>query len=213
VVSKGGKRYASADLSVQVPRGSSVTVNSISADQRISDVRGSQRLQSVSGEIETTVWGEDVQVKTISGDVRVQGHHDPARATVNTVSGNIDLADVAGDLELQTVSGDMEVRAKTLSRTRIRTTNGAVQWRAALADDGRIEAESVNGDLKFVLAGKPSARFDIETFNGEIDNCFGPEASRTREHAPGHALRFTQGDGKAQVRVKTLNGGVEICAE
>ena len=48
-----------------------------------------------------------------------------------------------------------------------------------------------------------NAEFDIETFNGDIDNCFGPKPSRSREYGPGNELRFTQGKGDAQVRMKT----------
>ena len=56
-----------------------------------------------------------------------------------------------------------------------------------------------------------NAEFDIETFNGDIDNCFGPKSRRTREYAPGNELQFSEGAPGARVRIKTLNGGVEIC--
>ena len=56
-----------------------------------------------------------------------------------------------------------------------------------------------------------SARFDIETFNGSIDNCFGPEPVRTSRYTPGRELRFTEGDGNARVAIKTLNGGLRLC--
>ena len=68
-----------------------------------------------------------------------------------------------------------------------------------------------NGELRLHLRGAIDAMFDVETFNGQIDNCFGPEPQRAREFAPGSELRFKEGDGSALVRVKTLNGGVEIC--
>ena len=41
----------STDLVVHVPRNSSLATNTVSADQTIKDVRGMQRLQSVSGMI------------------------------------------------------------------------------------------------------------------------------------------------------------------
>ena len=60
-------------------------------------------------------------------------------------------------------------------------------------------------------SGALDAEFNIETFNGEIDNCFGPKAQRTREHGPGNTLRFKQGNGDGRIRIKTLNGTVEVC--
>lgn len=207
----GHKSSRSADIVVQVPEASSVSINTVSADQAVRNVRGSQRLQSVSGQIETAIWSEDLQVKTISGDVRVDGHRTATMAEINSVSGGIVLKDVAGEVELETVSGDVEVWMGELKRGRLRTTSGTVDWRATLAPDARLDAEAISGDLKLRLDGKINAEFDIESFNGEIDNCFGPKAKRTREFAPGSSVRFVEGKGGARVGIKTMNGGVELC--
>jgi DUF4097 and DUF4098 domain-containing protein YvlB len=211
VIARSGRSSSGSDLIVEVPRDSTLIVKTVSADQTIADVRGAQRLQAVSGSISTQAWGEEVAVKTISGEVTVAGHRTMARTTVNTVSGDVNLADVAGELTLETVTGDMDVRMPTLTRGRIQTTNGELRLRAALSADATLDTEAINGDLSFMLQSPVNAEFDIETFNGEIDNCFGPESVRTREFAPGNALRFKEGTGSARVRVKTLNGGVEIC--
>lgn len=211
VIVRNGRSSTGSDLVVEVPRDATLIVKTVSADQTISDVRGAQRLQAVSGSISTQAWGEEVRIKTISGEVTVAGHKTPGRTAVNTVSGDVNLDNVAGELTLETVTGDMDVRMSTLTRGRVQTTNGELRLRAALAADATLEAEAINGDLSLLLQSPVHAEFDIETFNGEIDNCFGPKATRTREFAPGNTLRFKEGNGSARVRVKTLNGGVEIC--
>ncbi len=211
VIRRGRNNSGSSDLIVEVPRDSTLLVKTVSADQTISDVRGVQRLQAVSGSISTRVWGEEITVRTISGDVIVAGHGTTSRTAVNTVSGDVNLSDVSGELNVETVTGDMQIRMPTLSRGRIQTTNGNLNLHAMLSADARLEAEAINGDLSFMLKQPVNVEFDVETFNGEIDNCFGPKSVRTREFAPGNALRFKEGNGSARVRVKTLNGGVEIC--
>ncbi|HKE96549.1 MAG TPA: DUF4097 family beta strand repeat-containing protein [Povalibacter sp.] len=211
VIVQGHHNSGSSDLVVEIPRDSTLLVKTVSADQTIADVRGVQRLQAVSGSINTQVWSEEFSVKTISGEVTVSGHKTPAVANVNTVSGDVNLADIVGELNLETVTGDMQVSMPTLNRARIQTTNGDLHLVTLLARDGRLEAEAINGDLSFTLRQPIDAEFDIETFNGEIDNCFGPKSVRTSEFAPGNALRFKEGAGSARVRIKTLNGGVEIC--
>lgn len=203
----------SSDLIVRIPRESALTLNTVSADQTIADVRGAQRLQAVSGVISTQMWADELAVKTISGDVIVSAHKMPSMVAINTVSGSISLSDAAGELTIETVTGDMTATMDSLTRGRIRTTNGDLRLRAALARDARLDAEAVNGDLRFTLRNPVDAEFDIETFNGEIDNCFGPKSERKHEFAPGNALRFKEGSGSARLRVKTLNGGVEICKE
>jgi DUF4097 and DUF4098 domain-containing protein YvlB len=211
VIRRGRDNSGSSDLIVEVPRDSTLLVKTVSADQTISDVRGVQRLQAVSGSISTRVWSEEIAVRTISGDVIVAGHGTNSRTAVNTVSGDVNLSDVSGELNVETVTGDMQIRMPTLTRGRIQTTNGNLNLYATLSADARLEAEAINGDLRFMFKQPANVEFDVETFNGEIDNCFGPKPVRTREFAPGNALRFKEGNGSARVRVKTLNGGVEIC--
>jgi DUF4097 and DUF4098 domain-containing protein YvlB len=211
VIRRGRDNSGSSDLIVEVPRDSTLLVKTVSADQTISDVRGVQRLQAVSGSISTRVWSEEIAVRTISGDVIVAGHGTNSRTAVNTVSGDVNLSDVSGELNVETVTGDMQIRMPTLTRGRIQTTNGNLNLYTTLSADARLEAEAINGDLRFMFKQPANVEFDVETFNGEIDNCFGPKPVRTREFAPGNALRFKEGNGSARVRVKTLNGGVEIC--
>lgn len=212
VILPGGRTSSGAsDLIVRVPRDSALSVNTVSADQTIKGVRGVQRLQAVSGTIATEVWGGEFEAKTVSGDVSVQGHGGAGLARVTTVSGDVHLNDIGRELDLNTVTGDMEVRMDELARARIKTTNGDLDLTATLYRDARIDAEAINGDLRFDLRGDLDAEFDIETFNGDIDNCFGPKPKRTHKFAPGREVRFKEGAGNAQVRIKTLNGGVEVC--
>lgn len=202
----------SSDLIVRIPRDSSLNVNTVSAEQRIDGVRGAQRLQAVSGSIETEFGPGDLEAKTVSGDILARGLDGKGSVRATSVSGDVQLDKVGPELDLNTVSGDMNVRVSDrLERARIKTTNGNLELTAALSKESRIDAEAINGDLRFTLRGEIDAEFDIETFNGDIDNCFGPEPSRSREYGPGNELRFTQGKGAARVRVKTMNGAVGIC--
>lgn len=212
VLPRGRSYQGSTDLVIQVPRNSSLVINTVSADQTIKDVRGSQRLQAVSGMIQTELWNEDMEVKNVSGDVTVNGHNGKGVLRATSVSGGLRLEDIGPEMELNTVTGDMRVRVAELSKARIRTTNGDLELRAAkLTDDVRIDAEGINGDLRFRLPRQLDTEFDISTFNGEIDNCFGPKPHRTSEYGPGNALRFKEGNGDGRIRIKALNGTVEIC--
>jgi DUF4097 and DUF4098 domain-containing protein YvlB len=117
---------------------------------------------------------------------------------------------VSGELTANAVSGELEIEAGTLSRARLKTTNGDIDLRAALEPNARFEVETINGDLELVLEAPLNAEFDIETFNGDIDNEFGPDPVRTSQYGPGRELRFTEGDGSARVGIKTLNGSVTL---
>jgi DUF4097 and DUF4098 domain-containing protein YvlB len=213
VLPRNRNNSGDSDLVVRIPEASSLTVNTISADQEIDGVKGAQRLQSVSGLIRSEVNGEDFQAKTISGDVLVAGAagSKPAIHTVTTVSGDLTLSKVSGEVDVETVSGDMTVEASELSRARVRTTNGDMELSTKLAANGRLDAETINGDITLKILGTVDAEFDIHTFNGEIESCYGEETVRSRERGPGHDLTFTRGSGSARVRIKTMNGGVDLC--
>jgi DUF4097 and DUF4098 domain-containing protein YvlB len=212
VLPRGHSYQGSTDLVVQVPRNSSLTMTTVSADQTIKDVRGMQRLQAVSGTVQTELWNEDLEVKNVSGEIYVRGHSGKGALRATSVSGGLRLEDIGSEMELSTVTGEMTVRVSELSKARIRTTNGNLELRASkVTDDLRIDAEGINGDLRFRFPRTLDAEFDISTFNGDIDNCFGPKPHKTSEYGPGNALRFKEGNGDGRVRIKALNGTVEIC--
>jgi len=93
------------------------------------------------------------------------------------------------------------------------TVNGDVVFRSTLRDGGKLDIETINGEVDVIFKNAVSARFDIETFNGGIRNCFGPDPERTSRYAPGEELNFTQGDGDARVTIETLNGGITLCRD
>jgi hypothetical protein len=76
-----------------------------------------------------------------------------------------------------------------------------------------MDVETVNGSVDILFDGDVSARFDIETFNGDIENCFGPKSERTSKYAPGRELKFTEGGGNGRVVIRTLNGDLTLCKE
>jgi DUF4097 and DUF4098 domain-containing protein YvlB len=216
VLTSGRWNSGEADLDIHVPRDSKLTTNTVSAAQSILDVRGAQRLQSVSGDIDTQTWDGEFQAKSVSGNINAKGQANKdkppvGQVRVTTVSGNIAIDNLGNELELRTVTGDMDVHASNLSRAYIKTTNGDMHLTASIQREASIDAEAINGDMNFDFDGVIDAQFDIETFNGDIDNCFGPKPKTIHEHGPGTELRFKEGEGRAHVRVKTLNGGIGLC--
>ena len=194
-----------------MPAGSSLAVNTVSADIGVRGLRGSQRLQSVSGNIRTEAAAEDVECKTVSGDVSIAGSGQRSLLTVTTVSGDAAVTKVAGEVNGNTVSGDFAISMSETSRSRLRSTSGNLGLTGRLATDARLDIESISGDVRLDLASPVGAEFDVSSFNGQIRNCFGPEPVRTSEYAPGRELRFREGGGTARVRIKTLNGDISVC--
>ena len=206
-------RNGSADLVINVPEASSLQVHTVSADIDIEDVKGEQELESVSGDITTAAYGSEMEAESVSGDIEIEGDDQSSSFSFHTVSGDIEVENLSGEIRLESVSGDISTINGAFSRAIGNTVNGDIVFHVSLLDEGRMDLETINGEVDVDFDGPVSARIDIETFNGNIRNCFGPEAVRTSKYAPGRELSFTAGDGSGRVTIDTMNGNVRICNE
>ena len=203
----------SSDLYIKAPKGSSLNVHGVSTDIVVADIEGELSLATVSGDIDAEIFASDVDVSTVSGDIELQGDDKDNRIDAHSVSGDVDLLSVAGEIEAGSVSGDVAILDSAFDRAMLNTTNGDLVFHATLREDGRLEMETINGEVDVELKGKVDAKFDISTFNGRIRNCFGPEPERASRYTPGYELTFTEGDGNGRVNINTLNGSLRICKD
>ena len=201
-----------ADLVIKVPENSSIEVTGVSTDIEVEDVLGEQSLSSVSGDIEISGAANDVEAESVSGDVEVEGNGTEGSFEGATVSGDVTVKEMSGSVDVESVSGDVDVIGGSYEQAYFETVNGDQAFHAELAHDGDLSMESVNGTVHIEFTVPiTSARFDIETFNGSIRNCFGPKPERTSKYSPGLELSFTIGDGDARIDIETLNGSVNVC--
>jgi hypothetical protein len=200
-----------ARLKIRVPQKSSLDVSLVSADLRVTGVGGNQHLKTVSGEIAGDVGGGELQVDTVSGDVQLTAHNGHS-AQIKTVSGDVNVSGTDGEFTLNTVSGDATVTLGDLQRANLETVSGDLSVSAAaLAPTGQLDAASVSGDLQVHFAAAPDADIDVQSFSGEITNCFGPKPVE-QQYGPGSRLSFRSGKGGGRVHVDTKSGDVKVCA-
>jgi Putative adhesin len=195
-------------LRVQIPRDSELDVSAVSADVTSAGVRGVQRLSAVSGEVTAELAGSDLELKTVSGDVRLRGHGQPARLHISTVSGDIHLEHGAGDLEAGSVSGTVVVSLDSARSVRARTTSGDLRFQGRLTRGADFDASTVSGDLDVRASAEGGYSYEIRTFSGDIRDCFDAHP----EHSmPGRALQGTRGEGAGHVRLKSMSGDIQLC--
>jgi len=211
VLPRGNSHDGDADLTIQVPKGSSVEVGAVSADISSHGVSGTQRLKSVSGEITADVAGDDSEVRSVSGDVTVRGSGKPISLRMSSVSGSLHLSDGAGKLDLVTVSGDAEAQMSEASEIRGRTTSGDLELRAKLTKDGRVDVEAVSGDLRLRVPSPSALSTEIESFSGDITGCLATNVEKVSKYGPGVRLNIRNVEDGPRVRAKTLSGDIEIC--
>jgi Putative adhesin len=201
--------HGDAELRVKVPKESEVDVSAVSAEVTTSGVLGEQRLSTVSGDI-AAEFAADLEVKTVSGEVKLKGHGQPARLHLSSVSGDVRLEHGAGDLEAGTVSGSLVVSLDSARSVRARTTSGDLHFEGKLARGADLDATSVTGDLHVRASADGGYSYEVKSFTGDITNCFGA-APVERHHGPGHTLEGARGDGAGHLRLKTMSGDIQLC--
>jgi hypothetical protein len=92
--------------------------------------------------------GADLDVKTVSADVRCEGSL--GAASVKSVSGDTALPDVGGDARIKSVSGDVRV-GQVEGVVEIQTVSGDVTADSA---GGTVSITTVSGDLAVREAGR-----------------------------------------------------------
>jgi DUF4097 and DUF4098 domain-containing protein YvlB len=205
-------RNGDAHLEIRVPQGSELEVQTVSAEIEVRNVLGRQRLRSVSGNVETDLEQSEMQLETVSGDVLIRGHGKPSNLRARTVSGNLTLNRGAGEIDATTTSGDLIIEVEPAKDVRVRTTSGNLRLSGDLGPDGEVEADTVSGELSVRLRS-PGFRYDVSTFSGDIGTCMGQKPERASEYGPGMLLSGVHGNGKGDVRLKTMSGDVELCAK
>jgi hypothetical protein len=200
-------------LVIHAPRASAIEAETVSAPIKARQLTGALRLQAISGDITLHSKSREIDVKSINGQVNVTGSATKAHVKAGSIGGDVRVSNVSGELQANSISGGVTATHSQLRRAKLSSTSGDLAYSGAVKKDGVYEFHSTSGNVTLNLPAKPDARFDIETFSGQIRNEFGPKARRTGRYGPGRELHFTSGNGDAQVRVATMSGNVMMRAE
>lgn len=200
-----------ANLTLRVPSGARLIVDTVSAEIGVTGVRGEQSLESVSGEVRTQAFDAPVRATAVSGDVTVTGSGGKAGVTTENVSGTSTVTGVRGNYHGEVVSGEINAVIAAGERLELSSVSGDISLQAELTPAARVEMGSVSGSVTLKIKPPVNADFDIESFSGDIENCFGPKSRDTSKYTPGSELNFTQGSGGARVEIETLSGEIRVC--
>jgi DUF4097 and DUF4098 domain-containing protein YvlB len=83
-----------------------------------------------------------------------------------------------------------------------------VQLTLDLADRGRLNVESMSGDVKLRLPTGQQAEYTAQSFSGDIESDFGEVSGNS--HEPGHSLSFHSGDNGATIQIESFSGDINI---
>ncbi|MHB8892631.1 MAG: DUF4097 family beta strand repeat-containing protein [Candidatus Limnocylindrales bacterium] len=137
--------HRTANLDLEVPRGTRLTIRTLSGDLEATGIRGASRWTTASGDLRLTASLLDgLDLATTSGDVRVEGElRSGGKHAIASVSGDVDLATPSPiRVETRTIAGDVHV-------TGPHRTEGGRGRRIVVVGAGSIPVEirTTSGDI------------------------------------------------------------------
>jgi len=160
----------SGSVAVDVPRGSTIEIRTVTARVSASDVAAA-RVETVSGEVNLQGIARSAEASSANGDLSLR--KSAGRVRLQTISASVEAAEVApaeaaDQFLAKTTSGDVTLVGIGHARVEASTTSGHVELTGTLARGGVYVLKAYSGGVKVTLPADASFRVDARVAHGEI---------------------------------------------
>lgn len=151
--------------------------------------------------------GLHLNIGTVSGDVAAENLN--GDLDLRSVSGNVRLAGGDGpSISLETVSGDVELLDGKSPEVYGHTVSGEVTFRGPIMKDGSYEFATTSGDIALTIPERPDAKMSAATFSGRFTSDL--PTSENEQRRTRHRYNATWGNGSARLDLESLSGDIRI---
>ena len=210
-VEERGGPAATGEIEVRVPRRAKVWVKSSTAPITVTGVVGDVELYTVTGDVRVAGRPATLRVEALAAPVTVQDGADWLRA--RTSSGAIRVGGAVGDAELATVGGALTLDGAVAQQARLESVTGTVRQRGAVARGATLAIETNSGDVTLQLAGAESA-LDLLTLSGRITSTLPAVRAGVRSSKQGQALLLPAekgaSDDAGRIEVRSFKGAIVV---
>lgn len=207
VDNRNQRNVSPSDLLLKVPKSALIVATGVSADIDISGMDNDKlTANSVSGDVTVSANSEWVSLESVSGDIIFKGAS--PRVSAESVSGDIELSGISGTVDANTVSGDMLFHAGEVKSAKLETVSGDILMTAELTANGKLGAQTMSGDVTLKLPSAQAGSFRAQSFSGRISTDFGSVSKAS--HGPGSHLKYSVGEGGAEIKLESFSGNIRI---
>ncbi len=224
---RGSEKSNGADLSIEVPTGSTIEFKGVNSNVSLSGITGGSKISTVNGKIAAAKLENQVQLSTVNGEIGSKDNSgkielssvngeiidvgSAGRLDYSVVNGKIKARTSAEEVSVSTVNGDAELKMTGTQRLKLSTVNGEIEAELANSVNPRISGSSVSGDIELKLDSNISARVDITaSAGGSIKNKLSNDKANKAKYGPARSLQFTLGSGDGSIELSTVSGDVEL---
>jgi len=123
-----------ANLVINIPRGSELEVECISAFIEVSKVTGLVDVSSISGDVTVTGECESIEAESISGDIFIEGG--APEIEIGSISGKVKARGTVSEVEAETVSGSIDLAFEKFLGLNVESVAGDATVKGDLSGDG-----------------------------------------------------------------------------
>jgi hypothetical protein len=198
-----GEPPTHGDLTIFVPRGTTVSVKTVDGNIDATDVSG--WFYTIAGAVRIGGGAKSIDVDAMRGDVDL-GVSVPWMR-VRAGAGHVSLHGTVPDADVSTIGGTLDVNGAGVVRGQFASVTGDIHWTGAPAAGAILDFSNHSGAIDFALPRSTAATFSLSTVSGTISNGFAqlrPVSQAER------SLRVTFGRGGADVAVRTFKGAIRM---
>jgi hypothetical protein len=198
-----------SELVLRVPAGARVWIKSATAGADVEGISGEVDVSTVSGDIRVRGEPSLLAAESMEGSLDIGGSATVLR--LKSAGGSIGFKGSAADLSVSTVSGNIQLDVSgPVASGRVESVTGRIAWAGPVGTAGSLDLQTHGAHIQLALPQGQDAEIDVSAFSGKVVNGF-PSARRS---APaGKPVRYVLGDGGAHIAVRSLKGGVTIAAQ
>jgi DUF4097 and DUF4098 domain-containing protein YvlB len=202
------------DFTVYVPTTTSVEVQSVSGDLALYNVKGELRGQTVSGDVTGSGLGKVAALKTMSGDVRINGVESSGPLSLSAMSGDVVIENLhAPSVDAESVSGDVRLKSCSCDRVRLQSVSGDLEYVGQITRSGRYEIKTHSGGIRVAVPPASGFEIDANSFTGDIT--FDPPITAILSQGrkgpmPGRVAHGVIGNGGAFVELSSFSGDIVV---
>jgi DUF4097 and DUF4098 domain-containing protein YvlB len=191
------------DLTIFVPRGTTVAVKTVNGNIDAADVSG--WFYTIAGSVRIGGNAKSIEVDAMRGDidlaVSVPWLH------VRAGEGHVVVHGVVTDADISTIGGKLDITSGAIQRGQFASVAGDIRWTGAPAPGAILDFSNHNGSVEFALPRSTAATFSLSTVSGTIANGFTQVSPVSQSE---RSVRVTFGKGSADIAVRTFKGAIRM---
>lgn len=192
-------------IRVSVPSWLEIEVDGPAVDARVVGTEGPVAIRTLQGTVEIEDASGRIEARSVHGRVIARGVSGDVR--LGSSEDDVEVRGAGGSLRVESVDGDVVLEEVAAQRVDAGSVDGDVRFRGRIPPGATVRLGTHDGDLTVEVDGELSARVSVQTYDGEFRSDFPVTVERFRG---GEAMTFTVGDGEAELHLEAFDGDIEL---